>query len=67
MSLCFLYYQSKDVDISKLAMKFSLGVEDVATTLVSTASIDNLRNNIATVTMELNDVEKDAMDYIIEK
>ena len=59
--------QMQDVDISKLAMKFSLDVEDVATTLVSTASIGNLRKNIATVTEELNDVEKHAMDYIIEK
>jgi aryl-alcohol dehydrogenase-like predicted oxidoreductase len=48
-------------------MKFSLGVEEVATTLVSTASLSNLRKNIEAVTEELTDVEKQAMDYIIEK
>ena len=48
-------------------MKFSLGVEEVATTLVSTASMVNLQKNVAAVTEELNDVEKQAMDYIIEK
>ena len=63
----FLYSQTQDVDISKLAMKFSLGVEEVATTLVSTASMVNLQKNVAAVTEELNDVEKQAMDYIIEK
>ena len=48
-------------------MHFSLGIEDVATTLVSTASIDNLRRNVAAVTEELNDEEKEAMSYVIEK
>jgi aryl-alcohol dehydrogenase-like predicted oxidoreductase len=48
-------------------MKFSLDVEEVATTLVSTASLGNLRKNIAAVTEELNDVERQAMDYILEK
>ncbi|CAB3999802.1 L-galactose dehydrogenase-like [Paramuricea clavata] len=60
------YCQSQDIDISKLAMKFSLGVEEVATTLVSTASLSNLRKNIEAVTEGLTDVEKQAMDYIIE-
>ena len=60
------YCQSVDVDISKLAMNFSLGVEEVATTLVSTASLANLQKNIAAVMEELNDVEKQAMDHILE-
>lgn len=68
--LCRIFvfdFQSQDVDISKLAMKFSWGIEEVATTLVSTASIANLRKNIATVTEELDNTEKQVMDFVIEK
>ena len=48
-------------------MNFSLGVEEVATTLVSTASLANLQKNIAAVTEELSDVEKQAMEHVLEK
>ena len=64
LSLCF---QQQDIDISKLAMKFSLGFDEVSTTLVSTASMENLRKNIATVTEELNSNEKETTEYVIEK
>lgn len=60
------YCQSQDVDISKLAMHFSLGIEDVATTLVSTASMENLKKNVAAVSEELTDAEKNTMNYVIE-
>ena len=55
------------MDISKLAMHFSLGIEDVATTLVSTASMENLKKNVAAVSEELTDAEKNTMNYVIEK
>lgn len=67
LNLYFQIGQSRDIDISKLAMKFSLDVEDVATTLVSTASMANLRKNIDVVSEELSDFEKETMDYIVEK
>ncbi|XP_028397092.1 L-galactose dehydrogenase-like [Dendronephthya gigantea] len=60
------YCQRQGIDISKLAMKFSLGFDEVATTLVSTANIENLRRNIATVTEELSKGEKEAMEFVIE-
>ena len=55
------------MDIAKLAMHFSLGIEEVATTLFSTASMENLKKNIATVSEELTDIEKKTMDHVIEK
>lgn len=60
------YCQSQNVDITKLAMHFSLGIEEIATTLFSTASMENLKKNLAVVSEELTDVEKTTMDYVIE-
>lgn len=60
------YCESQNVDIAKLALHFSLGIEEVATTLFSTASMGNLKKNIATVSEELTDIEKKTMDHVIE-
>lgn len=60
------YCQDHGVDISKLALHFTLGIEDIPTTLVSTASIENLQKNIDAVSQKLTDVERNCMDYILE-
>ena len=40
------YCNSLDVDISKLAMHFTLNEEQIATTLVSTSNVGRLSSNI---------------------
>ncbi|XP_070566923.1 uncharacterized protein [Ptychodera flava] len=61
------YCQSKDVDISKLAMHFTLNQEGVPTTLVSTARMVNLQTNLDSVNRTLSTVEKDTLSDIMEK
>ncbi|XP_064613960.1 uncharacterized protein LOC135477698 isoform X1 [Liolophura sinensis] len=61
------YCQSKDVDISKLAMKFILDQEDIPTTLVSTASLANLDKNLASVFTELTELEKSTLEEVMDK
>ncbi len=46
--------QSKGVDIVQLAMQFSCANPDIATTLVGTASPQNIRDNIAYVNQPLD-------------
>lgn len=46
------YCQAQGVDISKLAMVFSLANTDIPTTLVSTASLDRLK--VSTVSGSLS-------------
>ena len=42
-------------------------MEDIPTTLVSTASFQNLQKNIDAVSEKLTDVERSCMQYILEK
>ena len=52
------YCDEKGVDISKLAMHFCIHTHpEIATTLVATASLENLRKNIAAVNESLSDFE----------
>jgi len=60
-------FKDHGVDISKLALHFTLEIEDIPTTLVSTASIENLQKNIDAVSQKLTDIERNCMDYILEK
>lgn len=62
---CLLKVQG--VDISKLALHFTLEIEDIPTTLVSTASIQNLQKNIDAVGQKLTDAESNCLQYIIDK
>ena len=55
------------MDISKLALHFTLDIEDIPTTLVSTASIQNLQKNIDAVSQKITDVERNCMQYILDK
>ncbi|KAK3746984.1 hypothetical protein QZH41_011936, partial [Actinostola sp. cb2023] len=59
------YCQSQDVDICKLAMHFTLNKESVPTTLVSTASVENLRKNISAVNEQLTTKENNVLDHIV--
>lgn len=58
------YCQEQGVDISKLALHFTLGFEEIPTTLVSTASIQNLQKNIDAVSQELSEAESRCLQYI---
>ncbi|KAJ7381280.1 hypothetical protein OS493_001398 [Desmophyllum pertusum] len=60
------YCQVQGVDISKLALHFTLEIEDIPTTLVSTASIQNLQKNIDAVGQKLTDAESNCLQYIID-
>lgn len=59
--------QEQGVDISKLALHFTSGIEEVPTTLVSTASIENLQKNLDAVDQKLTDTEGKCLQYIIDK
>lgn len=59
--------KEQGVDISKLALHFTLGIEEVPTTLVSTASIENLQNNLDVVDQKLTDAEGKCLQNIIDK
>ena len=59
--------KEQGVDISKLALHFTLGIKEVPTTLVSTASIENLQNNLDVVDQKLTDAEGKCLQNIIDK
>ncbi|BFY99010.1 hypothetical protein BsWGS_02050 [Bradybaena similaris] len=61
------YCSERDVDISRLALKFTLDQSDIPTTLVSTASLDNLLANIESVYTPLTDKEKHVLGEVMEK
>lgn len=48
-------------------MHFTLEVQDVPTSLVSTASLQNLERNMNSVHEKLTLKEKEVMEYVIEK
>jgi len=61
------YCSEKDIDLSKLAVKFTTENENIPTTLVSTASERNLKTNINVVESELTVEERDAMEHILDR
>lgn len=61
------YCQDKGVDISRLALHFTLDNKDIPTTLVSTASMENLRKNIAAINNELSSNEQEVLSYIQDR
>ena len=62
----FNVFQAENVDISKLALYFTLDVNNIPTTLVSTASIGNLQKNIDAVSQKLTDPERTLLEYIMD-
>lgn len=61
------YFKEQGVDISKLALHFTMEMEDFPTTLVSTASIQNLQKNIDAVNAKLTDKEGNCLQFIRNK
>jgi L-galactose dehydrogenase len=59
------YCKEKGVDISRIAMCFTLANERLPTTLVSTASVVRMQSNIEAVYTPLTSKEKEAMDYVL--
>lgn len=62
-----IYCQEHDVDISRLGLKFTLDQEDIPTTLISTASLENLKKNLDSVYTPLSDHEKIILQDVLEK
>ena len=62
----FDVFQAENVDISKLALYFTLDINNIPTTLVSTASIGNLQKNIDAVSQKLTDPERTLLEYIMD-
>jgi L-galactose dehydrogenase len=60
------YCQDHGVNISTLAMAFTLGNPDIPTTLVSTASLARITKNIAACTYQLTDKEKEVSAHVME-
>ena len=58
---------SRGVDIATLAMRFTLRNESLPTTLVSTASMTRMENNLKSVYTPLTDVEEEVLGEIMEK
>ncbi|XP_059146691.1 uncharacterized protein LOC131934638 isoform X2 [Physella acuta] len=61
------YCQDQGVDITKLAIKFTLEQEGIPTTLLSTASLTELQKNLVTVSTPLTDKEQQVLNDVIEK
>lgn len=61
------YCKEKGVDISRLALDYSLNLPGAHTTLFSTASIENLKKNLEGVTKPLTDLEKETSKEVMEK
>lgn len=59
--------QRKGVDISRLAMDFTINQPGVDTTLVSTASIKNMKSNLDSVYTPLSSLERETLDEVMEK
>ncbi|XP_041365982.1 L-galactose dehydrogenase-like isoform X2 [Gigantopelta aegis] len=61
------FCSANGVDISRLAMDFTLSQPDYDTTLVSTASLKNLYKNIESVYCPLTDKEKTIQQQVLER
>ncbi|XP_046550895.1 L-galactose dehydrogenase-like [Haliotis rubra] len=61
------YCKERGVDISRLAMDFTLSQPQYHSTLVSTASLQNLQKNIDSVYTPLSDLEKKTQQEVMEK
>ncbi|XP_052682718.1 uncharacterized protein LOC128163213 isoform X2 [Crassostrea angulata] len=61
------FFQENDCDISKLAMAYTLGFPGIHTTLFSTASLGNLRKNLACANTQLSHKEEDVLKEVIKR
>lgn len=61
------YCESKGVDISRLALHFSLGLEDCSTCLGSTASAKNAQRNLDVLANPLTKTESTVLEEVMDK
>ncbi|XP_045167400.1 uncharacterized protein LOC123530713 [Mercenaria mercenaria] len=61
------YCQERDVDISRLALKFTVSQPGIATTLVSTASLANMRKNLDSMATPLTPKEQTVLEEVMDK
>lgn len=61
------FCRDNDCDISKLAMAYTLGFPGIHTTLFSTASLGNLRKNLACANTQLSHKEEDVLKEVIKR
>ncbi|KAK7010209.1 L-galactose dehydrogenase [Biomphalaria glabrata] len=66
-TLAAAYCQERGVDISRLGLRFSLDQVDIPTTLVSTASLENLSKNLESVYTPLSDLETKVTQEVMER
>lgn len=59
--------RDNDCDISKLAMAYTLRFSGIHTTLFSTASLGNLRKNLACANTQLSHKEEDVLKEVIKR
>jgi len=60
------YCESQGVNISTLANAFSLANEDIPTTLVSTASLERMKSNVAACFYKLTAKEQEVSDHVMK-
>lgn len=61
------YCQSKGVDITKLALHFTLSHNAVPLTIIGTASREEQEGNIVNLSGTLTTVEAQVLEYVLEK
>ncbi|XP_076810213.1 uncharacterized protein LOC143452940 [Clavelina lepadiformis] len=61
------FCQSKDVDIAKIATRFSLEQPGIHTTLIGTASMKNLLTNLEVLKHGITDHERKVSDEVMDK
>jgi len=61
------YCEEQGVDISRLGLRFTLDHEDYPTTLVSTASLENLKKNLQCVYNPLTEQEKTVLQEVMDR
>ncbi|KAL4222889.1 hypothetical protein ACF0H5_018929 [Mactra antiquata] len=61
------YCQERGVDISRLALHFTVNQPDVPTTLVSTSSVVNMQKNLDSMSTPLSEVEHTVLQDVMDK
>ena len=61
------YCESQGVDITKLAMHFTVSHNAVPITIAGTARAEEMKNNIAAACGSLTTTEADILQYVLEK
>ncbi|XP_071803334.1 uncharacterized protein [Asterias amurensis] len=62
-----LYCQSKDINISRLAVHYSLSQNAADITVIGMDSVDIIDVNLQTLNESLTEAEQETMDYVIDR